>query len=219
MRRSTLPLLGLLPLLAGCYTMGTYDSARMLRPGEAELTPFYSQSRLTWKELWRGPSGTGYAFVDADNEKVGDHLGLQVLLPLTSRLNLRLRAERIDMEGSHWNAARLGPKFGLVPDRLALDLPVGLYFGEDVDEGQTVHVLPGLIGTLPLGARHSLSGIARYHHYFDGDDFVELALGAEWAAAEALRFRPEIGWLLQEGTDARYFHAGVGLSLRLGSAR
>lgn len=211
--RKTMPAwLGLLPLLAGCYTTGGYDTARLVEPGTYEVVPFYNQSRLTWREDF------SIGRVDVDDEKMANTLGAQVLLPTSDRVNFRLRAEWIDLDGADWYAARMGPKFSLLRDRLALDLPLGIYFGEDVDEGESLHALPALIGTLPLSGPLSLSGTLRYHHYFDRDNnnLLEVDLGAEYRAKPTLALRPEIGWLWMEGADQRYFHFGLGLAIGIG---
>jgi len=204
-RRSPLALLAL-PLFAGCYSMGGFQSARLVPAGQLEAVPFWTDQRMDWKDA------------GIDGEDVGDDWGLKLLLPAGPRLNVGLRYDRLDFEGgSGANSLQLGFKLGLVHDRLALELPLGGYFGEGADTGESLHVLPTLVATLPLLPGISANLSARYTWFLDdGGDLLDLCAGVEGVLGRRVALRPEVGWMLAPGDDWRWFHAGLGVGLRLG---
>jgi hypothetical protein len=100
------------------------QSARTVGKGNHELTPSYSSVSLS---------------SDGETQGVQNHLGIQYALGLSDKVDLRLRYEYIwakddDAFGDGIHVLAAGPKFSVVKDRVAVFLPVGKPFGEDVED-------------------------------------------------------------------------------------
>jgi hypothetical protein len=81
------------------------------------------------------PSASTVSVSGSDGGHVQDEYGLQVGVGVLDRLDLRARYVRVGgFNGvGGINAVGFGPKIGLVKDRLALAVPVGFAFGQDLE--------------------------------------------------------------------------------------
>jgi hypothetical protein len=215
-------LLVALAFVSGCApTFSDLQSARLVGPGGMEITPSYSQVHYS---------------DDEDLDIVQHHFGVQFATGIGSGIDLRLRYESIhadgdwDDEGGNWsgmepmfdavNVFGIGPKFGLVKDRLALFVPVGFAFGSDIQTGETVQIQPTLLFSVPFDRHIELTTGAKALLSLDSDndDLYALNLGlglskdlTSWAV------RPEVGLLRNPGEDGTFWHFSLGFSFFRGS--
>jgi len=197
--RMLAPLAALLPV-ACAPVFSDLQSARMLPKGEVEITP---QGTSTW-------------FSDADeSEHVQNHVGAQIGVGVSDRAELRLRYERIHLADDGANLVAMGPKIGLVPDRLALHLPIAVAFSGDGDRFWAAQ--PALIATFPVSDFVELNPSVKYTIPIDDEDgYRGLAfnLGLGFGPRDGtFVVRPEAG-IMFAPDDVRYYQASVGLSLR-----
>jgi hypothetical protein len=200
--RAIAPIAALLPV-ACAPVFSDLQSARLLPKGAVEVTP---QGTATW-------------FSDPDeSEHVQNHVGAQVAVGLSDRVELRSRYERILVgdDGGGANLVALGPKIGLVRDRLALHLPVGLAFAGD-SESVAWATQPALIATFPLSETVELNPSVKYTIPInDADGFRGLALNLGLGLGPrdgTFAFRPEAGVMFAPD-DVKYYQASFGLSFR-----
>jgi hypothetical protein len=154
-----------------------------------ELTPSYSAT--SWS-------------AEGESEKVQDHVGLQLATGVSEKVDLRVRYEYIDVDGSGVHVVGAGPKFGLVPDRVAFYVPVGTALGEDIDGGDALQVQPTALFTMPVSDQLEVTASGKALLWFDqdNDNLLAFNLGAglssdlsKWA------IRPEGGILINPGED------------------
>lgn len=202
-RIRTVTLLAALVPVACAPVFSDLQSARLLPKGGIEVT---AQGTSTW-------------FSDPDeSEHVQNHLGAQVGLGLSDRVELRTRYERLLVgdDGGSANLVALGPKIGLVRDRLALHVPLALAFAGD-SESVAWATQPSLIATFPVSDAIELNPSVKYTIPIDdADGFRGLALnlGLGLGRRDAvLVFRPEAGVMFARD-DVRYYQASVAVSLR-----
>ena len=184
------------------------QSARTLGPGRSEITPSYSIVRS---------SEDGDSF---EQRQLAVHAGIG----MSERADLRLRLERItaEDEGEESSAVYVlgvGPKFGLVPERLALYIPVGFAFGDDIDVGETFQTHPTLLGTVPLSSGLDLTGSTKVLVPLSGEGDALLAFNLGLGIGEGrspVVFRPEIGMLINPGEDGRFWQFSLGVSYQTG---
>ena len=187
---------------AGCTApFSEYQSARMAGKGSGEITGSYSS-------------------VLSGGEEVQDQFGAQAAFGVADRIDIRARYERI---GVDWtddlepvNVFAFGPKFALEPDHIALYVPFGFAFGEDVESSDFWEVHPTLLFTQPVS------------YWLEVNISTKLMLGlsedasdARMAANVGFGIGPDDGWLVLrpeagimvylEGGDP-YYNVGCGLS-------
>ena len=176
-----------------------FQSAKLLGPGGVELTPSVSTVSASGE----------------DGGHVQDEIGVQVGAGVVDRLDLRARY--VHVEGV--NAVGFGPKIGLVKDRLALAVPVGFAFGEDVEVGKTWAVHPTLLFTQPVVPRlevnASVKGLIPLSRD-GGDTLVAVNLGLALGNLERWAIRPEIGFLFNPGESGHFTHLGLGFTVLAG---
>jgi hypothetical protein len=192
-------------LSAGCVApFSELQSARLAGPNRVEVTPSAS---MVW------------ASEDGDTDRVQNHFGVQVATGISSRTDLRLRLERIELRGGDGgaNIVGLGPKFGLVADRAAFYVPVGFGFGEDIEMSETWQVHPTLLLTYPahptIEVNGSLKALVPLVERDQIDDLVAFNIGLgigpdlqRWA------IRPEVGFLFNPGESGHYRHFSIGFT-------
>ena len=194
----------LLPLLAGCAPVfSDLQSARLAGTGRVEVTP----------------SGSAYYFSGDDGtEHVENHAGLQLATGIHDRVDLRLRYEHAFDAGV--NVIALGPKVGVVKDKLALSLPVGFAFGSDVQSSESWQFHPTLIGTLPLGRKAEWSTSVKALIPLSGEDNDTLvAFNTGFGLSSNLDswvLRPEVGLCFDPGEKGHYTQVSVALTVFLG---
>jgi hypothetical protein len=188
---------------AGCAPVfSDFQSAKLVGRERVEVTPSYSSVAV---------SGD-------DGGHVQDELGLQIAEGVLDRVDLRGRYVRV--EGV--NVVGLGPKIGLVKDKVALAIPVGFAFGKDVDSGQSWAVHPTLILTAPVSpsVEFTASTKALVPLSASGEDTtVAVNLGAGLGKLDSWAIRPEIGFLFDPGKKGHYTQLGVGLTLFAGKRK
>jgi hypothetical protein len=108
-------------------------------------------------------------------------------------------------------------------DTLALALPFGFAFGQDIDSGETWETHPTLLATWTPSRKAELTASAKALVPLSGEDrgillALNLGLGlgsdvSRWA------FRPEVGFLWNPGESGHYTHLSLGLTLGFGGRR
>lgn len=206
-RRSLGAVLSLVPLIAGCAPVfSDLQSARLAGRGRAEVTP--SASALYFSD-------------DQGTEHVENHVGVQLATGIGERVDLRARYEHA--QGAGVSVVGFGPKVALVKDRLALALPVGFAFGEDVESGKTWAAHPTVIGTVPLGRNTEWNSSVKALVPLSGEDrdtllAINTGLGL---SSNLVRWvlRPEAGFCFNPGEEGHFMHFSVGLTVFFGEAR
>lgn len=185
------------------------QSARTLGPGRSEITPSYSVVRSS----------------EEGDEVEQRQLAVHAGIGLSERADLRLRLERITAEADGEESSAVyvlgaGPKLGLVPDRLALYLPVGFAFGDDIDVDETFQAHPTLLGTVALTPGLDLTGSTKVLVPLSGDGgdpllAFNLGLGIGEGRGPVV-VRPEVGMLINPGEDGRFWQFSLGVSYQTG---
>ncbi|HEY3215415.1 MAG TPA: hypothetical protein VGK93_02880 [Candidatus Eisenbacteria bacterium] len=203
-------LVAVLPgLLAGCAapTFSDLQSAKLAGRGRLEITPSYSS----------------VSFVDqGESEKVQDHYGMQLATGVADWVDLRFRYERIEFpeDGEGFNVVGFGPKVGIATDRVALGVPIGFAFGDDIEVADTFQIHPTLLLTLPVEQVFELNASAKLLIPLSGEgqDVLE-AINFGVGLSNDLRvwaFRPEVGFLFGLGDEGYHRHLSVGVTAYLG---
>ena len=196
-----------LAFLTGCVApFSDIQSAKLLGKGNVEVTPSYSSVSVT---------------SEGETEHVQNHLGVQAGFGLLEFMDLRVRYERItgdldEEESFGVNVIGFGPKFRLAKNWLALYVPVGFAFGEDIEIAETWQVHPTLLATFPFGKSFELNPSAKVMIPLkknELDTLYAFNLGAaistdvsKWA------IRPEVG-ICTNFEGGHYMHFSIGLSL------
>ena len=186
------------------------QDARLVGQGRIEMTPFASTISA-----------------EGQTNHVQNDFGVQAGVGVLSFMDFRFRYEYLyhpdsgdaydESYGAHVLA--VGPKFSLVKNILALYLPIGFGFGEDVKISETWQFHPTLIATAPLakGFTLSVSAKALIPLYSGGNTLYAVNLGMGIAPnAGPVTLRPEAGILFDTKGSGIYFHLSFGLSFRFG---
>ena len=191
--------------LSGCVT-SDLQSARMVGPGNFEITPSYTMGSLS---------------VGGETERMTNQFGIQVATGLTHRIDLRLRYEYIDPAPEReegLNILGFGPKFGLVEDRLAIYAPVGFAFGGSVDDiSESWMFRPTVLLTHRINDNAEITTAGKGVIALNEDDLDPL-LGASLGlglSSDLDRWvvRPEFGFLRELGEEGILWHWSVGFTL------
>ncbi len=199
------PLLLFFANLCGCIsTFSELQSAKLLGPGRYELTP--SISAVTWHE-------------EDDYDDYSDtRVGLQLGAGITPKVDWRVRYERVGMEKDGYNIVGFGPKFSLLPDRLAFYAPLGFAFGEDLEASETLEFHPTMLFTWQPNPHVELNASGKVLLRKEGDALMayNLGLGLSPDFERQLTIRPEIGILTNPGEPGYYQHLSLALSVPFG---
>ncbi|MCK4539406.1 MAG: hypothetical protein KAV42_11475 [Candidatus Krumholzibacteria bacterium] len=157
---------------------------------------------------------------EGENEKMQDHFGLQFAYGVLDNVNFRFRYERIDVDplDTGVNAWGFGPKICLKKDVAAIYLPVGFATGENIETSESWQFHPTLLTTAPVNEYMELNTSFKYLLTFDEDsnDYFAFNLGLGLSNDLArYAIRPEVGILIDPGSDGIFWHFSVGLSLFL----
>jgi hypothetical protein len=196
-----LPLLLLATAGACAPPFSELQSARLAGTHRIELTGSY---------------GTVSFSDDDETEKVQNQYGVQLATGMSDAVDARLRYERItadDGDGA-LNVLGFGPKVRLLPDRIALYVPVGFAFGEDIDVSETWQIHPTLLATVPVVDMVEVNGSAKLLVPFesDFDTTVAFNLGLGIGNMNRIVVRPEFGFLFNPGEDGHFRHFSIGLT-------
>lgn len=192
-------------LIQGCApTFSDLQSARTIGKDRVEVTPNYSS----------------VSFTDKDNESgsMQKHLGFQLAYGLAPQTDLRLRYELVWPEGSDladgMSVVGIGPKFGILKDRIAFYIPIGRAFGEGTDDTWQLH--PTMLFTFPAVEKSlDINLSAKYLLTLcqNCDDLLAFNLGAAISNDISIwAFRPEFGILLNPGESGYFTHLSFGFS-------
>ncbi len=193
--------------LPGCYSFSTFQSARLLEPGQTSLTPSISRQAFvadgSYDDLW----------------SVAD---VQLRHGVSSKLDLGIKCSRIGI-GDGYQFIALDPKVGIARERLSFSLPIGFFFGDGVDRSDSYQLHPTLLASERINDLAELN-LAFKRIWFlkqGADDFWALNLGArlgpQW---KGVSFHPELGVLLDPGLgflwdpadEDFYFQWGLGVA-------
>ena len=185
------------------------QSARLAGPGRIELTPSYSAVS---------------ASSEGETEHIQDHYGVQAAVGVASFLDFRVRYERIEVDVENGepfgvNVLGFGPKFGLVKDWLALYLPVGFAFGEDIEVSETWQFHPTVLFSIPFNKYVELNTSAKALIPLQQDKDTLLAFNVGFGLSSNLNrwaIRPEIGFLYNPNSESNghYMHLSIGFTYR-----
>jgi hypothetical protein len=187
---------------AGCAPVfSDFQSAKLVGRDRVEVTP----------------SASSVSFSGDDGGHVQDEFGLQVGKGVLDRLDLRARY--VHVEGIH--GVGFGPKIALVKDRLALAIPVGFAFGEDVEVGKSWTVHPTLLLTQPVTRRLELNASAKVLIPLseDNENLVAFNVGLGFGNLERWAIRPEIGLLFDPGESGHFTQFGLGFTIFAGKRK
>lgn len=191
-----------LVFLPGCAPVfSDLQSAKLVGKGKFEATPSFSSV---------------YFSSDGETDHVQNHFGLQVAYGMGNNVDFRLRFERITIS---LNVLGFGPKIGTEKGRVALCLPIGFAFGEDVEVSETWEFHPTLLFTLPIGNNFEFNPSAKALIPLNregSDVLVAFNLGAGISAnLKKWVIRPELGFLFNPGEDGHYRHFSIGFTIYL----
>ena len=191
-------------VLGGCFLppAANLQDARMVGKGNVRVTGF-----------WSGLNDTG-----EDGEKVADEYGAMLGFGSSDRTEIQVRFERIAFADGDdgYQFLSIGPKFGLVEDRLALLVPGGVYVGEDIGWVETIQFQPALMGSLPVSRNFEFNTAARFILPLDPDLFTWFNVGFGVGLSSDLdrwAILPEVSYsiCLDEGEVDPIFSYGVAL--------
>ena len=193
---------GLALSTGGCAPIfSEQQSARVVGVGRAEVTSTATANFFTG---------------DGETDHVENHYGIQVATGVHERLDLRLRYVRA---GGGVNAVGFAPKLSLLEDRLALAVPVGFAFGEDVNVSKTWEFHPTLLFTQQLAQRADLNLSAKSLIRLEGDTLWGFNVGLGLGDRERWVVRPEVGLLFNPGDEGQFLQASLGFTWFAGSRR
>jgi len=178
------------------------QSARTVGKGKVELTP--------------GATNT-YAVDSENSSAIQQHFGAQLAYGLTRRLDVRLRYENIstNFEIPSVDVLGFGLKYAVVPDILAVYVPVGGVINKNFEERQ-FQTQPTLLFTLPIVANKiELNMAGKSIFYFDYEG-VNMAWNMGFGLSTNLKkwvLRPEYGRLYEiDGQGAPLSQLSLGFS-------
>jgi len=188
---------------AGCAPVfSDFQSAKLVGRDRVEVTP----------------SASTVSFSGDDGGHVQDEYGLQLGTGVLDRMDLRAGYVR----AAGVNGVGFGPKIAFVKDRLALALPVGFAFGEDVEISKTWTAHPTLLLTQPVTRRlevnASVKGLIPLTEDWGGT-LVAFNVGLGIGDLGRWAIRPEIGFLFDPGESGHFTQFGLGFTLFAGKRK
>jgi len=207
MRRFAWVLSASTSLLTGCYSFSSYQTARLVPRDVVELTPSVSRFQPTFENTnrdfhWQGGDWT---------------LDLQARGGINSRVGVGVKLSRIFLDDGYEFIA-IDPKVALLPDHVAVSLPVGTFFGNGVDSHLQLH--PTLFLSTPIaGGRHEATVSGKALIVDNGESF-----NTAWGFTAGVRFhsaddrmalQPEVGVLLDPNDErTSFFQFGIAVTVR-----
>lgn len=200
----------ILALSAACVPfVADQQGARLVEPGQVEVTPSFSSVSFS---------------AEGETEHIQNQFGLRFAYGASTNVEVRGIYERvtldedIGLDDSDINLLGAGVKIGLVPDQLALFLPVGVAFGGDLESGDTWTFVPTLLGTWRATPTVELNPSIKAIYPFAVED-PELFLGFHLGAGistdlDRWAFRPEVGAVINPGDEGTTWGWTVGFSVR-----
>lgn len=192
--------------LGGCVHVADQQSARLLDPGTYEVTPAFSSTTVSF---------------GGESERLADQYGIRLGYGAGDGVELRAMYERIEEArgDAGLNVLGFGGKFALAEEAVALFVPVGFMFGEEVTEpGDTWTLAPTLLATWRAMPGFELTPSVKAIYPFtveNSEILIAFHLGAglsndldRWA------IRPEIGMTKNPGEEGTMWGWTIGFSYR-----
>jgi len=184
----------------------TFESARMLHKDQVEIKGSYSN----------------YVYQDnGENNVSNNNFGAGLGYGINEKWNIKTRYEYIKLPGEAHPAhyIDLMPKYSFVATKLAAALPVGCYFGDEVEP--TYVISPKIIGTLPFDNKLEFTCAIKTDIFLEKDSDIPIGINLGAGLSTNLNIwaiRPETGLMLNTSGNDRSFTFGVGASYNFGSA-
>ncbi|MDH4197042.1 MAG: hypothetical protein OEW05_06530 [Candidatus Aminicenantes bacterium] len=188
------------------------QGAKMAGKGRVELTP-HGSLILSSSE--------------GETDHIQNNFGLQAAAGIANFLDLRLRYEYLyhpdsgDMYDNSFSGHvfGFGPKFSLVKDHLAVFLPVGFAFGENIEVEETWEFHPTVLLTFPVSDAFEVNTSAKALIPFREEQNTTYAVNLGFGISQDLRrwaLRPEVGILFDTEGDGFYLHFSLGFTYAFG---
>jgi hypothetical protein len=195
-------------VLGGCLPpAANLQDARVMDKGQVRLTGF-------WSNLESAGAG---------GEELADEYGGLIGIGGGSETEFQLRIERLALpdEGEGYEFISFGPKIGVIEDRLAVLVPVGVNVGEDVEWLETIQIHPALLGSIPLSRNFEINSAAKLIFPINGSMVIWLNFGLGFGISTDLErwaILPEVGYsrCLDESEIEPVFNYGIALALYTG---
>jgi hypothetical protein len=189
----------------GCLTFSSLQSARIVEPGPPTAT--FGLGRNNFLE--NGHEDPGWTVLD---------LRTRYALSDKSDAAFKLAVAKRDEDG--WVGFVLGGdiRASLWKDHLVLTVPAQILAGDF--EFSTFQILPGMIGTVPIGRRVEFNSSFNFYVFAHGPDVPMYSFSAGlgvWPTSGPWLLRPEVAWL--HVGDSERFYRQLGLALEVGPKR
>ena len=189
---------------AGCAPM--FSDARMLRPGQVEVTPSFSPA---------------FVSAEGETEHLANDYSVRAQVGLTNRISVvggynRSQISFENPESYGYNTVAFGPKFSLVPDRVAFAMPVGFIWGDEIESSDTWQLHPTLLVTVPINERDDYNQAVRLliQTCDNCETLIGFHAGFGVRTGRRLILRPEAAFFFNPGEDGMTWTFGLGASLR-----
>ena len=203
-------------LFPGCAPVfSEMQSAKLIGPGHVEITSSFSSVSIS---------------SEGESEHIQNQFGVQAGLGVNRIMDFRLRYEHISVdmevlagglnsfglgipESFGVNILGFGPKFSLVKDWVAIFVPVGFAFGEDLEVSDTWQIHPTLLLTLPISKYIEFNSSAKALIPFQSGQETLVAFNLGIGISPNLEkwvIRTEIGFLYNPGESGHFMHLSVG---------
>jgi hypothetical protein len=197
----------------GCYIYSAFQGARILDQGKYSLTP--SAALVNFSES-TDPEISTVQLGGRGSAGIGNHLELQVRYE-RNNTSIEIDDPDVNVDGNSvgFNYLDFGFKYGLVPDRLAVGLPIGFMFGKDVEEGESLQIHPTLFLTIPASSSVDVNISAKSLLFFEQLEDPLLAINGGLGirlGRSSLTLLPETGFLFSPGDEGNYYHFGMGVN-------
>ena len=198
-------------LISSCTVMSNYQSAKTIGKGSIEGTASYTNYSYT--DEWMRE--------DDDDAFKYNSIGIQGAYGITDKFDAGLRYELVLSEDYNVSHFALSGKYNIIENLLSVYMPIGMYFGEDMDVGETFHMRPTLLGNIDINDNIELTPSLGYALAFNSDynSYLQVGFGSgiKLGSVDALTFRPEIGLSFNGENSGKemIFNAGLGILYRL----
>jgi hypothetical protein len=190
-----------LPILQGCLTYSSYQSARIVERGYPHATVGVSRSAMLDEE----DMGANWWTIDGD-----------MRFGIAKRVDGSVRLSVFHNVPEGWGGAQItvDVRGGIIDNYLAAAFPLSINLGDF--HFYTLRFQPGFIGTIPFNDQFEITGAARAHIYPRVMELAAVAYNLGFGMTTASgewTIRPEVGLLqFTEGSsNAAYFQYGIGI--------
>jgi len=194
-------------LLLDCLTFDTLQSAKLLSKGDISVVPKYSLVTYTH---------TGAPGIESDN------FGLLCGVGLTPRFNVYAKYDRLQLYAYDvgYNFLDVEPKFAILKDRIALSLPVGFYFGKDIEYDRSLDIQPTLFLTYTFNRVLDCTiapKVVVFVPSFTSVTLITLVsanMGIH-CLSDKIVIVPELGYAAKPWAMDRFFYGSIGIAYRI----